>query len=430
MPATDVDPAAHEGERAPLQSLQITFRDLVGQNFNGFRLHQELKRRGHVSRMLVVDKQSADPDVHTFSGAGAVLERALYGAERVSSLQGLLSPLALTFPMRRCFREARVVHWHLVYTHLIAIPWVPFAARLRPTVWTIHDPWITTGHCVHPLDCERWRSGCGRCPDLARNFTVWFDTTSLVWRAKRAAYRRAPLQLIVASQWMKDRVQASPLLASFPCHLIPFGLDLEVWRIRDRAECRARLGIPADAKVIAFRVPGGAKHRIAKGIPALIEALHRIEPRHPMWLLALDDRGQLSELSSKYRILELGWLAPAPLAEALAAADLFVMPSLAESFGLMALEALACGTPVIGTTGTAVADTIRPPLAGLTVPARNGEALAESIRRLLEDDPGRAAMGRAGRAMVESEYSLDRYVRSHEDLYSALGRTRRRGEAG
>jgi hypothetical protein len=210
----------------PPRVLQVTLRDLVGQRFNGRRLHRSLAERGWDSRMLVVFRRTDDPRVHAHTRAGEWLTWGVYAAERVSGLQGLLSPLAATFPLRGCFRRADVVHWHLVYPHFVALPLMPALARRRPTVWTLHDPWALTGHCVHPLDCDRWRTGCGACPDLARNFAVWPDTTALVWRAKRRAFRDAPLTLVVASRWMRERVAASPLLAHLPCHVIPFGLDL------------------------------------------------------------------------------------------------------------------------------------------------------------------------------------------------------------
>jgi glycosyltransferase involved in cell wall biosynthesis len=117
----------------------------------------------------------------------------------------------------------------------------------------------------------------------------------------------------------------------------------------------------------------------------------------------------------------LGWLEDEHrMAEAFAAADVFVMPSLAESFGLMALEAMACGTAVIASEGTAMTELIRPPQAGLSVPPRDAVALARALTELLGDDERRCAMGIAARAIVEAEYSADAYVESHLRLYEAL----------
>jgi glycosyltransferase involved in cell wall biosynthesis len=137
--------------------------------------------------------------------------------------------------------------------------------------------------------------------------------------------------------------------------------------------------------------------------------------------MVFDDKGQLTALQDCYRIIELGWLGDEHrMAEALTAADVFVMPSLAESFGLMALEAMACGTAVIASEGTAMTELVRPPQAGLCVPPRDSAALAQALADLLGDDARREAMGVAGRVIVESEYSSTAYLESHIRLYEAL----------
>jgi glycosyltransferase involved in cell wall biosynthesis len=406
--------------------LQVGLRDLIGQRFNGYQLHRALAALGHESHMLVVEKRSQEPSVKAHSKIVEILDFGIFLAERVSSLQGLLSPIGFSLPFRRCFRRADVVHWHLVNPHYISLPSMPLLTRLRPTVWSLHDPSAITGHCVHPLDCQRWRTGCGKCPDLSRNFTVWFDTTALVWRVKRAAYHRSSFTLIVASQWMKKLIQASPLLSSFPCYVIPYGLDLNTWRRLDRSACRARLGIPAEAKVIAFRMPRGGRQRELKGIPCLLEALERLQAPEPTYLLALEDTVRLADLTRKYRIIELGWIEDeSRLVEALTAADVFLMPSLAEAFGLMAVEAMACGTAAIVSDDSALPEAVRAPEAGLVVPPRDAEALAQAIGHLLNNDTLRTTMGMAGRRIVESEYSFDRYVQRHLELYESLAKRER-----
>jgi glycosyltransferase involved in cell wall biosynthesis len=278
-----------------------------------------------------------------------------------------------------------------------------------------------TGHCVHPLECERWRTGCGLCPDLNRNFAVWSDTTAMVWRAKQRLYARAPVTLVVASRWMRDRIVESPLLRSWPCHIIPFGLDLDLWRPGDRAACRARIGLPADARVLAFRLPIGERQHRTKGIAWLFEALRRLPPDRTKWLLVFEGAQLPADLRARFSVLEMGWVQdPARVAEALSAADLFLMPSTAESFGLMALEAMACGTPPVVTAGTALVDTTHAPEAGTAVPMGDSEALAAAISRLLADDALREQLARRGREIVGADHRWDDYVGRHLELYREL----------
>jgi len=407
--------------RPALNILQINRRDLTGRRFNGYDLHRALAGLGHRAEMLVQEKRSRDPGVHGYPDALRWLDLAVHGAERVTGLQGLLSPIGLSIPLRGCFRRADIVHWHLVYPQLISLPIMPILARMRPTVWTLHDPWPTTGHCIHPLECPRWKTGCGRCPDLKRNYEVWLDTTAMSWRIKRAAYRRLPVTLVTTSRWLRSRLEASPLLSGLPCHTIPTGLDLEIWKRRDRAECRARLGIPIEAHVLAFRLPASERWMGGKGGNWLLEALERYRPTRPTVLIAFESASPLRRFGEKYGVVDMGWLADDDrLIDALTAADVFLMPSEAENAPTMTLEAMACATPVIGTDNTGFPEIVRPPQAGLLVPLRDAGALAGAIERLLADPPLRREMGERGRRLIETEYSLSLNARRHVELYESV----------
>jgi Holliday junction DNA helicase RuvB len=85
-------------------------------------------------------------------------------------------------------------------------------------------------------------------------------------------------------------------------------------------------------------------------------------------------------------------------------------------------------TPVITFEGTAVPDVSRAPRGGVAVPTRDAKALAGAIDRLLSDEPLRASLGRAGRALCEEEYSIERYAARHVALYEAV--LSRRGRSG
>ena len=100
--------------------------------------------------------------------------------------------------------------------------------------------------------------------------------------------------------------------------------------------------------------------------------------------------------------------------------DVFLMPSVAETAPTMALEAMACGTPVIVSDSTGMPEMVRAPTAGIAVPVGSGEAIAAAIDDLLSNESRRRAMGEAGRRIVESEHSFDLYVRRHLELYESL----------
>jgi glycosyltransferase involved in cell wall biosynthesis len=179
-------------------------------------------------------------------------------------------------------------------------------------------------------------------------------------------------------------------------------------------------GIREGEHILAFR----GNPQIAdqyKGMAWLREALELYEPTVPTTLLIMQDASGFWPLSKKYRIVDLGWVDGEVLANALSAADLFLMPSVQEAFGLMAVEAMACGTPVIVFEGTSLPEVIRAPEGGGTaVPMKDSRALAEEIARLLADDEAREGLGRRAREIAEREYPHSLYVRRHLELYRSL----------
>jgi glycosyltransferase involved in cell wall biosynthesis len=245
----------------------------------------------------------------------------------------------------------------------------------------------------------------------------------LHWQIKKWIYKKSKLNVVVASKWMQERVQRSPLLRHHPCHLIPFGIDLELFRPRPKAESRKMLGILPNQKVIVFRGVG-TKDRF-KGMQWIMEALQMYCPKESTCLLILQDGEAFRALSPKYNVIAPGWLDGEGLAEALSVADVFLMPSVQEAFGLMAVESMACGTPVIVFEGTALPDVIKAPHGGLAVPAKNSEALAAAIQKVLEDEALRNKLGKQARQIAEKEYALALYGQRHINMYeNAIARHR------
>jgi glycosyltransferase involved in cell wall biosynthesis len=240
------------------------------------------------------------------------------------------------------------------------------------------------------------------------------DHTAFMWKLKRSLYARSCFDVVVTSQWMQNLVAQSPMAELFKTHLIPFGIDLNVFRPMESARARARLGIAADSFVICFR----STIQLAKGLPLIMSALRRLEPSRPVCLLTFDKIGLLDEFTDRYRLVELGWVTEATsMVEAFSAADLFLMPSTAETFGMMAIEAMACGLPVVVCEGTALPEVVKAPHGGVTISRNDAAGLVAAIARLMTDEPERRHMGAHARAIVLRDYGLDCHVRKMTELY-------------
>ena len=133
---------------------------------SAYRIHQGLRRRGHVSRMLVGYKHSGDANVKTVSGS-RWLQRADEIANRVTQAAGAQylmvpsAPSALRHPWLANPDVIQLYNIHLGYFSYLSLPAL---SRRAPIVWRLSDQWPMTGHCAYSGSCERWRTGCGACP--------------------------------------------------------------------------------------------------------------------------------------------------------------------------------------------------------------------------------------------------------------------------
>jgi len=158
-----------------------------------------------------------------------------------------------------------------------------------------------------------------------------------------------------------------------------------------------------------------------KNSALVVEALRRYRPTRRTYVLCFESSETAGGLAGDYEVLDPGWVPSAEeAATAYSAADLFLMPSRAEAFGLMAVEAMACGVPVIVADGTSLPGVVKAPDVGISVPQGDAEALASAIGSLLADPVARRRRGHAGRELVEREYSFERYIETHLRLYEEV----------
>lgn len=406
--------------------LQINGYQSPGRRFNGLSLKPYLSAFGVSSKHLVWEPDRLEEDVVSLQGVTVrKINRLTRGVERVLSLQSQLYTNGMHIKRLPEFREADLVHYHIIHSGFLSMQSLPYLTALKPTVWTLHDPWALTGHCIHPFACQRWKTGCGKCPDLKTDFTINSDTTALNFRLKHFAYRKSNFEVIVASAWMENLVKQSPLFEGVTVHKIPFGLDLEFFKARDQATAKARLGIEADRLVLCFR----SVVNDFKGLHYIIEALDRMQVETPICLLTLNDKGRIDKFKERFQVVELGWTNDDDvMRDVYDATDLFLMPSLADSFGLMAVEAMAFGKPTVCFEGTALPESIFSPQAGVAVPTRDSGALMNVIERLIHNPEERLQRGLRSRQLAEQHYEIRKQAERMAEVYSQVIENRRVGK--
>jgi glycosyltransferase involved in cell wall biosynthesis len=252
---------------------------------------------------------------------------------------------------------------------------------------------------------------------------MYRDRTAQDFEWKRSILRRMKVDLVVASDSMRRIAQQSPIARDKPLHVIPFGINLAKFAPGDAAAARERLGISPDRVVIGVRASPMSPY---KGFDFFVKALRQLDTIGiPLAIVTTHTKGHLNEFIGKHQIIDLGWINDESLMlDTYHAADLFVMPSPAEAFGMMAIEAMACGKPVIVFDGTSLPDITDTPRVGLAVPNSNVDALASAIRRLIENKQERYERGIAGRALAEQLYDERLFARRLSELYRSVLRDR------
>ena len=397
------------------------------------RLHTGLRAMGHESTMFVEDRKGEGRGVLRFIPPTDVRSRLVRSFHR-KSLARELSRYAqsrqddgeLFSDDRSQYRQAPlrqmppgdVLHLHWISEFIDCrslFDWIPDGV---PVVWTLHDMNAFTGGCHFDAGCRKHRSTCGACPKLGS--TEENDLSRRIWNRRKKAYGRMSLdqlQLVAPSRWIAEEVRQSALLGRFPVTVIPHGLDIEAFAPRDRAFARDSLGLPQDAKVLIFAAHTASERR--KGFSILVEAIAGLREIPNLHLLSVGGYSELQQLGIPYR--PLGYISNQRLLSIVySAADLCVVPTLQETGPMIAIESLACGTPVIGFPAGDMPDIVRTGLTGLLVPSGDSLALRQGIRGMLACPEALAEMRFKCRQVAVGEYSLEILASRHISLYKSM----------
>lgn len=242
----------------------------------------------------------------------------------------------------------------------------------------------------------------------------------------RLSYNVIPQVVVTVSDYVR-RSLIEQGVAGEKVLAVPTGVDLERFDPdRETGALRRELGLDDDRPVVGTV----AIFRIKKGLQVLLDAVPQVLSALPsaVFLLAGDGpqrrsiEARVEQLGIGGRVRLLGLRDDVPAV--LKAFDAFVLPTLEEALGTSFLEAMAMVKPVIGTRVGGVPEVIRDGVNGLLVPPGDPRALAEAITGMLSNPQAARAMGRAGRAIVEREFTVDHMCQRMFDLYSGLAQDR------
>lgn len=461
------DPAEPlSGDPRVLRVLLISTADSGGgAELSAWSLFQTYRRLGHESRLAVGYKRTEDPNVVLLSPdvyrnpwarfwirAGDTLEPfedTVRGATRLRDLchwvgeprrsfdnarghedfhypaTQHLSKLAETCDLVHCY------NLHGGYFDLRALEWL---SRQRPVVLDLRDAWLLSGHCAHSFGCDRWKLGCGQCPDLEIYPPIRRDATAFNWRRKQEIFARSRVFVATPSQWLMNKVRSSMLApAILESRVIPTGIDLTIFHPAERNRVRNKLDIAQNAKVLLFAANGVRRNRwkdygtMRAAVTLLSEKLRD----ETLLFLALGEMGPPEQIGPSAYLRFVPHLKnPADVACYFQAADVYLHAASADTFPRSVLEALACGTPVVATNVGGIPEQLRSlgistssvqdRPTGILVAPGDSESMASAIEKLLTDEPLRQTLAANAADDARNRFDVVKQAKSYLQWYSEL----------
>lgn len=278
-------------------------------------------------------------------------------------------------------KEADVIYLHWVCGGFIGLNDIEELAKTgKPIFFFMHDMWTFTGGCHHSFECKQYESGCKNCPILAKNIHM-ADRQS---KKKKELFEQFPnLFFISPSEWMASCARSSSILKNKPIYAISNVVDETIFKPVSKEIARVILNLPTDKKIISFGCQAGTNNPF-KGWKFLQEAINMLEDENLHLVVFGSDYDKTTEEQLKYPVSFMGAILDEHvLALISAASDVFVSPSLAESFGLTFLENILCDTPVVGFDNTAVPEIVVNEKTGYLARNKDSEDLSKGIQKCL-----------------------------------------------
>ena len=372
----------------------------------------------HVAELVKALRTDIDVSVRCFGAPREAVDTYTYEAPtELADANATLATLGVDLQMAQDVQGADIVHSHTWYAN--------GAGHLAKLLHGV--PHVVTAHSLEPL--RPWKA-----EQLGGGYRVssWIE---------RTAFEAADAVIAVSGGMRRDILRSYPALDASRVHVVYNGIDLERWKPTVDLDTVRALGIDPDRPAVVFL----GRITRQKGLPYLLRAAALLPPEVQLVLCAgaPDTPGILAEVTAGVEALQrersgVVWidrlLSQHDLSAVLTAGTVFVCPSVYEPLGIVNLEAMACGLPVVGTATGGIPEVVADGVTGRLVPidqATDGTGtpidadlfVADLTRTLIEvlADPAKAAeMGRAGRVRAEQMFSWTQIATRTREIYASL----------
>mgnify|MGYP001205150081 CR=1 FL=1 len=269
------------------------------------------------------------------------------GLARVTGFNGCFSPIS-TKRVIDYIEEFKpdLIHIHELHAYFVNIkPLIEYIKENKiPVVWTFHCEYMYTGKCGYAYDCEKWKIGCESCPAVTDYpKSMLFDWTKAMYRTKKQLLRDLDFTIVTPSQWLADRVKLS-FLGNRDIRVIHNGIDTDSVfypRITEEIKVLKNKYHLENKKIVLAVAPNIMEER--KGGKQVLQIACQMPELQFVLVGADEDKRYSDNVLMIKRTKDQD-----ELARWYSMADLFLICSKKENFPTTCLEALSCGTPIVG----------------------------------------------------------------------------------
>lgn len=410
--------------------LQINTSDSKGGAAkNVYRFKKRLEELGHKTSLFVGYKMTNDENVFRINPQNVVLDTiskiikrnftgyirrkiSYFRANDVESFN-----INNLFKSRE-YKEADIIHLRNLHGDYFVLKAIEKISKEKPTIWTLHDLWALTGHCAHPFDCEKWKTGCDECPYLGTYPAIRRDNTKYLWNKKKEIYNNSKLHIVANSLWTKNKAEKS-ILKNHNIYLIYNGINEKIFKPYNKKEVRQKLNLPLDKKIILFLAIGGKKNPF-KGWQYIEKTIERFKDNKNILFLSIGGKKESQQFINQVRYVKYTD-DDSLLAQYYSAADLLLYPSLADTFGLVVAESLSCGTPVVTFKTGGIPEIVTNKKTGYIAEYKNLNDLIKGVEYVfgLTNDEIRE-MSQDSTQRIRENFTLDIMTNNYLDRYQRI----------
>lgn len=410
-----------------MKILHISHSDIMGgAGRAAYRTHKMLLKNAVDSSMFVNIKSSSDPNVFsTESKIGKVVngvkQHLRFPINKIlnSKLYGMHSPSILSSKLLKKINSynADIVHLHWVQGEMLSIK--DISKINKPLIWSFHDMWPFCG-CEHYAYNDRYTEGY-KSKNRSENEPWYFDINRWRWSQKAKLFTK-PIQILSPSKWMTDCVKKSYLMKKWPVETISHPIDTSQWSPKEKYSIRKELNLEQNSKIITFGAAGGIKdeRKGYKFFELTLKYFESITSFSNLTIITFGGGAKKVFNENKLKFYNFGNINNDEfLRKIYSCSDVFVIPSKKEAFGLTALEANACGTPVVCFDRTGTSDIIEHKKTGYIAKFLNEKDFATGIEWVLKNS-SKTNFVVNSRKRVENLFSEEVILKKFLNVYNNL----------